>query len=138
MITITADNARLLVRFRYDELVIARVKSVPGARWNPAGRCWVVPRHQAAPLRVALRSWDGDLVWVGVPCPQLPGDSSGSNTRAPSSSDWATALFTAVPPHLQADVFRALTRVLHPDTGGDAALMRELLAARDKAQRGAA
>jgi hypothetical protein len=39
---------------------------------------------------------------------------------------WATALYDSLPPRLRQPVFRALARLLHPDTGGDKKVMQEL------------
>ena len=43
MITITTDGKRILAKFPYDRADVARVKTVPGARWNADGKEWRLP-----------------------------------------------------------------------------------------------
>ncbi len=49
-----------------------------------------------------------------------------------SRRGWADQVLAAVGTEREDRTFRALARVLHPDTGGDERLMRELLAARER------
>ncbi|HWT48540.1 MAG TPA: hypothetical protein VN255_08180, partial [Mycobacterium sp.] len=51
------------------------------------------------------------------------------------TSLWAKILFRRVGRERREPVFRALTRVLHPDVGGDHHLMQELNAAREELDR---
>ena len=50
--------------------------------------------------------------------------------RTGGGGDWAANLFAAVGEARQESVFKALTKVLHPDVGGDDALMQALNDAR--------
>ena len=56
------------------------------------------------------------------------------NRRAPSPGTpdrtWAEHLFAAVGPAHADATYRAMSKVLHPDTGGDTVLMQQLNAAR--------
>jgi len=61
-----------------------------------------------------------------------PPPPPGSPSRSTGASPWAEQLFAAVGPDRAESVFKALTRVLHPDVGGDTELMKELNAAREK------
>lgn len=55
--------------------------------------------------------------------PALPGGHSST------ARTWADALFAAMVPGLSAQAFRALAKVLHPDTGD---LMRQLVDAHER------
>ena len=134
MIVVEADvPGRLAVRFPFDRAVITAVKGVPTARWNPTNKVWTVLPDMAVALRVALRGWDDDVLWLGIDRPDFPSAKPGAAT-----GDWATNLFAAVGPSRADTVFRALARVLHPDAPtGDGALMRELLEARETRHRAA-
>lgn len=95
-----------------------------------------LPRH--------LRHWAADAkVWrVDVSAiPKLTRDlrragfeviSDADVEQAPAS--WADAMYDALPDKLADQAYKALTRVLHPDTGGDGKQMAMLNAARDKAR----
>ena len=49
---------RLLVSFDYDRELIKVIKQIPGARWNPAEKCWHFPfsRHVIEWLEEAMRN----------------------------------------------------------------------------------
>lgn len=53
------------------------------------------------------------------------GENASDRTGA-DADGWAEALFAALPEHLHTRAFRSLSRLLHPDHGGDAKLMRDL------------
>jgi hypothetical protein len=61
---------------------------------------------------------------------------TGQHRQTPpggQTQNWAEVLLTAVGPERADAVFRAVSRIVHPDTeNGDAGLMRELIAARDR------
>lgn len=42
-VQVTTDGSRILVRFPYSADLVASVKRVPGARWNPDDKTWRVP-----------------------------------------------------------------------------------------------
>jgi hypothetical protein len=67
------------------------------------------------------------VVGLGPPQPH-------ADTRTPDTAQWAHALLRRVGPLRREPVFRALTRILHPDNPatGDAVLQRELNTARDQ------
>lgn len=131
MIVIEAHGALLDIRFPFDREMIAAVKRVPTTRWDPARKVWTASVAVAAALRVALRKWDADILWLGIDCPPFP-SANRPGGQQHGGGDWAAALFAAVGPSRADAVFRALSKVLHPDVAtGDGGLMRELLAARE-------
>ena len=122
MIVIEQIGTELHVAFRYDPAVIDKMRTVPSAHWNPSIRQWVVGAQLATHLRIALRQWE--VAWADT-APSAANDGTGS---------WATNLFAVVGPDRREAVFRALSKVLHPDTAtGDTALMQTLLDARNAA-----
>jgi hypothetical protein len=118
------------IRFRYDASVIEVLKAaVPShARsWNPATKEWTVDASHAERLASALRR-TGHTV-IGLDPDPRPHTTTGTDL-----SQWARILFRRVGPARREPVFRALTRVLHPDNAatGDTALQRELNSAREQ------
>jgi hypothetical protein len=120
-------GATYTVRFRYDPTLVELLKAaVPGyARtWNPAAKEWTVDAGHAPQLASALRATGHQVVGLDPPPPRdVPG---ADNTQ------WARILFRRVGPNRRDPVFRALTKVLHPDVGGDHSLMQELNQAREQ------
>ncbi len=107
------------------------VKTFPDRKWNPAQKCWTINLVYVDSLADALRS-AGETVFL------TRSDGSAYRTGARShghrdtpAPSWAETLLDAVGPDRVEPVFRALTRVLHPDAGGDHQLMAALSAARD-------
>lgn len=127
-VTITDIGYRHEVRFPYDPNAVELVKTAvpPHARdWNPAERCWLVDDYYVDALAKALRR-NGHRVRRADGTPPPP--------PRQEPTPWAAALFAAVGTERHDTVFRALSRVLHPDTPtGDTALMHDLLEAREAA-----
>lgn len=113
------------VRFAYDPTLVDLVKCLPyqDRKWNAGTKSWVLTVPGAR--KFAARLTDMGHTVVGI-------DPSASTTPTPQS-DWARTLFARVGPTRHDAVFRALTRVLHPDVPatGDVVLQRELIAARE-------
>ena len=115
-IIVIGGNARIYSPFAAKD----SVKALPGAHWDSGQRCWVIPAsyvHLAADeLRLA-----GYRVTVK--------DQSQSRPPTPDSirvnEPWE-AMFLATPRPLREKAYKALARVLHPDTGGDTAAMQAL------------
>lgn len=112
------------VFFRFDARLVDVVKSVPaGARsWNKATKTWWVADPYAEWLVDDMRHL-GYSVITGA-------DDQRRQQRADRGGAWAQMLFDRVGPDRAAAVHRALSRVLHPDVGGDTELMQELNDAR--------
>lgn len=109
------------------------VKTFPKRRWLPDSRAWRIgvtfvddcaDALRAAGCEVFVTRPDGSTWTSGRP---------GTGHRSTPAEDWAGRLLDAVGPDRAEAVFRALTRVLHPDTGsGDTVLMQQLNTARDQ------
>ncbi len=105
--------------------------------WSDTGnQAWYVRSGAAPRLRAVLSPWAKRTQWSGVD----PGSADTGRREAPrrgpaatTSGTWAEALLTAVGDRRRDVVFRAMSKVLHPDTEtGDEKLMRDLLAAHSK------
>jgi len=117
-------GAHYAVTSRYNPDVVATIRSVVAGfarNYNPATRTWLIDAAFAGALASALRAQGMYVTGIAEPAPATP--------------DWAAALLAAVGPDRVDAAVRALSRVLHPDAGGDADLQRQLLAARDELRR---
>ena len=128
------DYDKLAVRFQYDPSIIGILRTVPGAYWSPTDRAWLMPSAYDYVLESALAHW---------PVQWAPGTQPYRESRLPepavTSISWATALLAAVGPTRADAVFRALSKVLHPDVStGDTELMRALIEARNSVAGGRA
>ncbi|HZN75693.1 MAG TPA: hypothetical protein VFC00_29020 [Micromonosporaceae bacterium] len=145
----------------YDPDRIEVIKTVPGRRWDKTGRFWEIPTAQVPALKLSLETNGDKVVIVGLvsdpPPRQRASDDSEvrrlraekqrleqesgrlrqevqrlRNEAAARGHSWAGQLLDQCPPALAEKVFKALTRVLHPDAGGDNDLQRDLNVARDR------
>lgn len=117
------------INFRYDPVVVELIKTLPswGRRWNPALKEWTV-FEAFVPVLTTILEADGHRVLSSFTRSTPP-----PRPRSAPVENWADALLDAVGPERVEPVHRALTRVLHPDTGtGDTALMQALNVARDR------
>ncbi|MFD4196633.1 hypothetical protein [Amycolatopsis thermoflava] len=105
-----------------------------GGRWNPTDRVWTVSAFIVPMLADRLRSC-GFVVEFPHGEPQPGASESSPLVRAATATPapWTEAMFAALPGHLRKSAYRALAKVLHPDAGGDTALMRQLTDAYEKA-----
>ena len=102
------------------------VKTFPGRRWLPDLKCWRVDTIYVDALADALRAV-GEAVFF------TNGGRGTSRPLSPStpSPTWAEHLFAAVGAARHDATYKAMSKVLHPDTGnGDTRLMQQLNAAR--------
>ena len=117
------------VTFAYNPNIVALIKTVPaGARsWKPDAKLWFIDAGYAPSLAASMRECGYIVTGMDKPKPDGPGPRA----------DWAQLLFARVGQQRAEPVFRALTRVLHPDTPtGDTQLQRELNNARDRLSKG--
>ncbi len=106
------------VAFNYDQRFIQGLKRLGiGAQRDPDLNCWVFP-FDALRLVLGLLDAEGYLTCFET-------DLHLEMVRERRST-WAVDVLRTVPPHLRRSVYTALARVLHPDVGGDAALMQAL------------
>ena len=121
-----------IVRFAYDPELIDLLKAAVPARsrsWDPQLRQWTVRAELVEHFATVLRA-TGHTV-VGVEPDPPPRTGAGTD-------QWARTLLRRVGPTRREPVFRALTRVLHPDNAdtGDTTLQRELNLAREQLTEG--
>ncbi len=127
VVMFTPGSGGHVVRFAYDPAVVATIKAtVPSyARsWQPATRTWLIDPGWAPVLADTLRCYGHTITGLD--------DRRRDDRRCDCGGDtgWARTLFRAVGPTRHGPVYRALSRVLHPDTdSGDVQLQRELDAA---------
>lgn len=65
------DEQRLAVRFAYDRDLVAKVRMVPGRRWNPDQGLWTVPRSESTERRLNLLFGDAIEFLPAAPEPQI-------------------------------------------------------------------
>jgi hypothetical protein len=120
-IAVENGRARIFAPYELRELI----KTFPGRRWHPDAKCWSVPAGTVDALASALRA-AGQTVFFTA------GGTDNRRPAAPSTPGrtWAEHLFAAVGPTHADATYRAMSKVLHPDTGGDTVLMQQLNAAR--------
>lgn len=112
------------VKFDYDPTVIAYIKAeIPKSfrAYVPAEKTW------------RLDGGIDDLLAYARLLGFRVEDNRRGKARAPqfnATTDWATALFEAVGADRATAVYRALSKVLHPDAGGDHSLMVALTSAK--------
>lgn len=132
------------------------VKAIPGARWDPDRRVWTIPQASWKVLQRDLEAggfsvevtWDDDdgtealRREISVLRDELQrARATGAGeaalrreiaslkaelSRARSTGGTFAALFRELPAPLREPTYKALARVLHPDVGGDAELMKRL------------
>lgn len=123
-IVVEGTTARAYVPFDYKD----NAKDF-GGRWNPAGKYWTIHAGFAEQLAAQLRR-------AGCEAHVSRMDQGFGHSSANTASDWAAALFQAVGPERRDATYRALSKVLHPDAGGDTKLQQQLSAARDASRLG--
>lgn len=112
-----------LVRFPYNRHLVETLKSsVPswGRQWKPDTKQWVIDGLYARGLAADLRT---------VGCTVIGLTAEPPPRTAPAADDpskWAHLLFRRVGTDRRQAIYRALSKCLHPDVGGDAAMQREM------------
>ncbi len=122
MITITSTGAVTVVTFPYDEQAVTIIRTIPGRHWNAELKQWLIATDRA---RLAAKRFHdaGFTVTIdGRAYESTPPPSPTSATAKPP----LVALFNVLPDRLRQPVYKALSKVLHPDVGGDTALMQQL------------
>lgn len=119
------DDAEIHAPFEAKDLIKT---AVPRAwrRWDPEVKLWFVTADALADLAAELRAAGWHVVLRDAP-------GTGHHSRTSSTSTWADAMYSALGRPLGDKCHRALSRVLHPDHGGDLDAMKTLNAARDRA-----
>lgn len=127
-IRFSRSGAQYVVAFRYDAGLVDLIKTVPGyARtYDPTTRQWHIDSYEARQLAAAMQGLGHTVVGLEQPRHEPP------KRAAISESDWARALFRRLGSTRSDAAYRALSKVCHPDIGGDTALQRELNTAYDE------
>jgi hypothetical protein len=112
-------NGITAVTFAYHPRVVAIIKDIPSfARsWNPARREWLILDDAWALMLAAMLSDAGHTI-IGLDPPTHRDDID--------SAAWARAVLQRVGPTRAALAYKLLSRVCHPDHGGDHQLQLEL------------
>jgi hypothetical protein len=128
-ILVESERARIYAPYELREVI----KSLPGRSWDRDRKCWWISTALVDEAANVLRV-SGCEVFVTRPDGSAwSSGRPGAGIRGEPGSGWADLLLEAVGPSRRDQVFRALAKVLHPDVGGDAVLMRDLIAAREQA-----
>jgi hypothetical protein len=86
-----------------------------GCLWRPERKVWVGRLPDLDDLKRSLEHHGDTVTVVGG------ARSNFANARkVVPGGNWASDLFAVLPPDLGEKAYRALSLVLHPDTGGDA------------------
>jgi hypothetical protein len=113
----TVDDDRATVRFAYDPTAVAIMKSVPVHRWDPVHKQWTT---ETGWVELLAKRFHDKRFLVSV---------DGELWTPPDPAKFAPpilALFDALPARLRNPAYKALSKVLHPDAGGDTELMKQL------------
>lgn len=113
VITVGADSITLTTPYEAVDLC----RRIPGRWWHKDTKQWSAPLSAEDAIRKIFAEWPGTVHWQGV-------SSSNGSVKRPTS--WADGLFAQTPATLHKPVYKALSKVLHPDTGGDTAAMQQL------------
>lgn len=132
-VRVNRDPPGARVTFPFDGDVVELIKTLPSGarRWDPVRKSWWVGPLEVDALITILETGGHRIVgdWTrarqeSAPPPRRPRDTA---------QGWADALFVAVGTSRTEPVYRALTKVLHPDVAtGDTDLCQQLNAARDR------
>jgi hypothetical protein len=118
-------GADYAVKFRYDPDAVALVKALPtwARRWDPLTKAWYIDVGHAEELAA-------DFAEIGYLVVGLERSRTGNgacNGACAHSGDIFAQLLRHVGNDRSERVFKALTRILHPDTaGGDGRLQQQL------------
>ena len=89
----------------------SHAKALPGARWDPGLKCWRVSTLFHREAQALVDRLNGGINYELI--------------------DALETILRALPAPLRATTYKALTKVWHPDIGGDTAAMQALTAAWD-------
>jgi hypothetical protein len=110
-IVIDGSIAYVYTTYQYKDVV----KGIPGKRWDPVNKRWTIPREWHDVLADVLRD-QGEHVTVT--------DAHGKSTSVAVNP--FTDLFRAVGTTGHTLIYRALSKIVHPDAGGHTELQQQL------------
>jgi hypothetical protein len=134
------DDDNYTVQFDYDPDVVAILEDIPefARKWRPVTRSWWIFGYYAGYLASELDAHAHTVTGIDPNHWRRRGSQhNGGRHNGCAADDWATILFARVGPERTDAVFKALSRVLHPDNidTGDNELQRQLNDARDAAEQ---
>lgn len=124
IVTITIEGHSAKVRSPFEAREI--IKRMPSRRWSKAEKVWILPASDARVLGGMLKRAGYRVVMSG------PQSRERQQSPPSTSNTWADHMFGALGPELATAAYKALSRVLHPDTGGSTEHMQTLNGARDR------
>jgi hypothetical protein len=123
-LTRTADGRSWRVTFPYDPDVVAGIKElVPphSRRYDPADRAWYVARAYGDEIRRLL-----EAVFLDVEIGHERSAYTPPSNSTPATSYTVLHLQPSAPPELVEAAFKCLSKLYHPDRGGDTEKMQAL------------
>lgn len=119
------DEAEVHIPFEAKDLL---KEALPRAwrRWDPDLKTWFCIADAVEELAAQLRA-------AGYQVVVRDAAGTGHTSRRSDPDTWADAMYAALGKPLADKAHRALSRVLHPDHGGDLEQMKALNAARGRA-----
>lgn len=130
------------IQFRYDPVLVELLKTVVPSPWRTyesTTKTWTIHDDGCVDAFARMANRNGYAIETrngllrDARRPRHEQSRKAANPTRSSSVVWAEALFAAVGKDRQDAVYKALSRVLHPDVGGDTALMQALNDARRRA-----
>jgi hypothetical protein len=126
---------RTAFRFDYIPALITRLKyEIPSRHreWLPDEKIWVVDSAFAGRMMTLVRMYFDQVEVLDKRGKEPPREERRRDTPRPprptagGGRTWTEVLFNRLPKELHEPTFKALVKVLHPDRGGDLAMMKEL------------
>ena len=120
-----------VIAFNYNAELVDLVKSYDGREYNPDNRTWTIYNSD-------VDDFIAEAGKLGFKCTDRPSydyrssGNSNNSARPPRSSNgssnskWADNLFAAVGPDLVDKTYKVMSRVVHPDIGGNEELFKQL------------
>lgn len=129
------------------------IKNLPTRLWSKTEKCWAFPAAYVDRLAAALTAFGDTVTITGTrPTTSTNNTRTGGTTTAlerenqrlrqeiirlknqladATRANWAEELLRRCDKELGDKVYKALSRTVHPDVGGNTQLMQQLNAARD-------
>ena len=126
LIQIVTQEADAYVKFRYDESVIAMVRRMPNREWDRHNKVWWFDADDARTLATLLHRMGHEVFLDDVEFKPLLVKTNGQTGNV------FETFFDFLPGVLRAPMYRAQSKILHPDLGGDNRLMQMLNDAYEK------
>lgn len=125
-VVITTSYGLADVSFKYDAEVVGIVKMIPSKVWVADGKYWTIFASHVPVLANMLVS-KGHVVSVDGERWEGPQAKTGPfEPFVKDASNPFKAFFAGIPEEYRGAAYKALSRVFHPDAGGDVVLMQKL------------